>query len=150
MDWTDAREAWKAAVAAPQAPSFRPLDRAAVIYNHVVVGSLDLTLAAVADPTRRSILRRLAAGPRAVGDLARRYRMSQQAVSKHVACLARARLISKRRRGRLHICSLNPAPLKEVARWTEGYRRFWEASFDRLDDLLVEMKARERRKKGDR
>lgn len=108
-----------------------------------------MTLAAVADPTRRSILRRLAGGPAAVTDLARPFRMSQQAVSKHLACLERARLIEKRRRGRLHICTLKPEPLKEVAEWTAGYRRFWEARFRNLDALLDEMKKKER-KRGDR
>jgi DNA-binding transcriptional ArsR family regulator len=113
----------------------------------MVVDSLDATLAAVADPTRRAILLRLAQGPAAVGDLAAPFRMSQQAVSKHLACLERARLIQKRRKGRLHVCSLRPAPLKQVALWTEGFRRFWEESYDRLDDLLVEMKVQ---RKGDR
>jgi DNA-binding transcriptional ArsR family regulator len=116
----------------------------------MVVDSLDATLAAVAHPARRSILRRLARGPARVTDLARPFRMTQQAVSKHLACLERAKLIAKRREGRLHICTLNPAPVKQVALWAEGYRRFWEASYDRLDDLLVEMKIRERRKKGER
>lgn len=117
------------------------------MYNHMVVDSLDATLAAVAHPARRAILRRLAGGPLPVSELAQPFRMSQQAVSKHLACLARARLIRKRRKGRLHICSLRPKPLKEVALWTEGFRRFWEESYDRLDDLLVEMKVR---RKGDR
>jgi DNA-binding transcriptional ArsR family regulator len=132
----------------PQAPLVSELDRAAEIYNHMVVDSLDATLAAVADPTRRSILRRLAHGPAAVGELARPFRMSQQAISKHLACLERAKLVAKRRRGRLHICTLNPAPLKEVADWTDEYRRFWEANFERLDDLLVEMKIRAKRKRS--
>jgi DNA-binding transcriptional ArsR family regulator len=114
------------------------------------VDSLGATLAAAADPTRRSILLRLARGPAAVGDLARPFRMSQQAVSKHLACLERARLVEKRREGRLHICALRPEPLKEVAHWAGGFRRFWEKSYDRLDDVLVEMKVRERRKKGGR
>ncbi len=102
-----------------------------------------MTLAAVADPTRRSILLRLVAGPAAVGDLARPFRMSQQAVSKHLSYLERARLIDKRRHGRLHICTLNPAPLKEVAEWAETYRRFWDDSFQRLDAVLDELKTRE-------
>jgi DNA-binding transcriptional ArsR family regulator len=127
-----------------------PLDRGPIINNHMVVDSLGLTLAALADPTRRSILNRLALGPLAVADLARPFRMSQQAVSKHLACLERARLIAKRRSGRQHICTLKPRPLKEVAHWAEGFRRFWEESYDRLDDVLVEMKVREKRKKGDR
>lgn len=97
---------------------------------------LSTTLAAVADPTRRRILARLAAGPATVGDLARPFEISQQAVSKHLAYLERARLIEKRREGRAHVCTLRPAPLEEVAAWTETYRRFWEQSFDRLDSYL--------------
>src|SRR5262249_20414648 len=109
--------------------------------------SLTLTLAAVADPTRRSILRLLVDGPAPVVDLARPFRMSQQAVSKHLACLERARLIERRRDGRLNVCTLTPAPLKEVADWAEGYRRFWEATFQRLDAVLEELQAREQQRK---
>jgi len=123
--------------------SDQALDFLTAIHNHMVVDSLSLTLAAVADPTRRSILHRLTAGPATVGDLARPYRISQQAVSKHLACLERARLIEKRCDGRLHICTLNPAPLKKVAAWTDEYRRFWEESFERLDSFLDELKAKE-------
>ena len=108
----------------------------------MVVDSLSVTLSAVADPTRRAILRSLVDGPAPVTDLARPYRMSQQAISKHVAYLEKARLIEKRRDGRLHICKLTPEPLKEVAEWTEKYRQFWEASFLRLDALLDELQAR--------
>ena len=97
----------------------------------------------MADPTRRSILRRLTLGPASVTDLARPFDISQQAISKHLAYLADARLIEKRRVGRLHICTLNPAPLREVAEWTEDYRRFWEESFQRLDALLDEMQSRQ-------
>ena len=110
----------------------------------MVVDSLSLALAAVADPTRRAILRRLASGPAPVSDLARPFRISQQAVSKHLTTLERARLIEKRRRGRQHICSLDPAPLREIAEWTEGYRRSWEENFQRLDALLEELEAKER------
>ena len=121
------------------------LDSAPLRYNHVVVDQLSLALAAVADPTRRAILRRLAAGPAPVGDLARPFQISQQAVSKHVHLLERARLIEKRRRGRLSICSLDPTPLREIAEWTEGYRRCWEENFQRLDALLEELKAKDRK-----
>jgi DNA-binding transcriptional ArsR family regulator len=110
----------------------------------MVVDQLTRTLAAAAHPTRRSILRRLAAGPATVGDLARPFRMSQQAISKHVACLAKARLIEKRRVGRRHVCRLRPAPIREVAEWAAEYRRFWEQSFERLDELLAELKSKER------
>lgn len=104
--------------------------------------SLSRTLAAVADPTRRAILQRLAEGPAPIRDLARPYRMSQQAVSKHVDYLERARLVQKRRDGRLHICKLTPRPLKEVAEWTETYRQYWETTFQRLDALLDELQGR--------
>ena len=124
----------------------------------MVVDSLSQTLAAVADPTRRAILRRLVEGPAPVTDLARPFRMSQQAVSKHVAYLEKTRLIEKRRDGRLHVCTLRPEPLQEVAGWAEGFRELWEANFRRLDALLDELKSAEKRrgrtpkprKRGDR
>jgi DNA-binding transcriptional ArsR family regulator len=110
------------------------------------VDSLSVTLAAMADPTRRSILRRLTLGPASVTDLARPFDISQQAISKHLAYLEDAQLIDKRREGRLHICSLNPAPLQEVAEWTGEFRKFWETSFQRLDALLDEMQSGEGRR----
>lgn len=116
------------------------------MHNHMVVDALGATLAAAADPTRRSILRRLAEGPASVMEIARPFRMTQQAVSKHLAYLERARLIEKRREGRLQICTLKPEPLKEVAEWAEGYRQFWEERFRKLDTLLEVMK----RKRGAR
>ena len=112
----------------------------------MVVDSLSTTLAAVADPTRRSILDRLANGPAPVGDLAEPFKMSQQAVSKHLACLEEAGLIQKRREGRLCICSLRPKALREVADWTERYRQLWELNFQRLDALLDGLKAKEARR----
>jgi DNA-binding transcriptional ArsR family regulator len=114
------------------------------------VDSLTRTLAALADPTRRAILHRLVDGPAPVRDLAQPFRISQQAVSKHLAYLEQARLIEKRRDGRLHICTLDPAPLKEVADWTEKYREIWEANFQRLDDLLRELKRKERQERPKR
>ncbi len=122
-----------------------PLDFPATIYNHIVVDSLGTTLAALADPTRRSILERLANGPATVGELAGPFRISQQAVSKHLAYLERARLVEKRREGRRHVCTLSPVPFREVADWVEHYRRFWEQSFDRLDDYLRELKKKEKK-----
>ena len=88
------------------------LDRGGQTHNHSVVDSLSTTLAAVADPTRRAILRRLASGPAPVRELARPFRISQQAVSKHVAYLERAHLVRKRRDGRLHVCTIDPKPLR--------------------------------------
>jgi DNA-binding transcriptional ArsR family regulator len=109
----------------------------------MVVDALSTTLTALSDPTRRSILARLAAGPATVGELAGPFRVSQQAVSKHLAYLERARLVKKRREGRSHVCTLRPVPFKEVADWVEHYRRFWELSFDRLDEYLRGLNAKE-------
>ena len=105
-----------------------------------------MTLAAVADPTRRSILRRLASGPASVGDLALPFDMSQQAISKHLALLERARLIHKQRTGRVHVCMLDARPLQEVADWAAEYQRFWEEGFERLDALLVQLQAKEKKR----
>lgn len=112
----------------------------------MVVDALSTTLAALCDPTRRSILARLAQGPASVNQLSAPFKISQQAVSKHLAYLEKARLIEKQREGRQNFCTLRPAPFKEVADWVEQYRRFWEESFDRLDDLLRDLK-QERSKK---
>jgi DNA-binding transcriptional ArsR family regulator len=109
----------------------------------MVVDVLSTTLAALSDPTRRSILSRLAAGPASVGQLAGPFRMSQQAVSKHLAYLERARLVEKRRHGRRHVCTLRPAPFKEVADWVEHYRIFWEEGFDRLEKYLRDLEMKE-------
>lgn len=118
------------------------LDVRSPIHNYTVVDSLSLTLTAIADPTRRSILHRLQVGSSTVGELAAPFRISQQAVSKHLACLERARLIQKQRDGRIHLCSLDARPLQAVADWTAQYRRFWQESFERLDDLLDELKTK--------
>jgi len=109
-----------------------PLDTRASIYNHVVVDELTPILAALADPTRRSILDRLRRGPATVGEIARPLRMTQQAVSKHVAKLERARLVDKRRVGRRHVCTLNAGPVSLVDAWVAPYRRLWEERLDRL------------------
>jgi len=109
------------------------------------VDSLTVTFAALSDPTRRSILQRLAGGSASVNELAGPFRISQQAVSKHLAYLKRSRLIEKRREGRQQVCTLKAAPFKEVAEWVEDYRQFWEQSFDRLDDYLKELQKKERK-----
>jgi len=121
------------------------LDNAALIYNHMVVDSLSATLAAFADPTRRLILQRLTLGPASVNDLAKPFRITQQAVSKHLAYLERAKLIEKRKDGRRHICNLKGKPFKQVADWMEQYRRFWEERFDRLDTYLKELQEQEKK-----
>lgn len=111
---------------------------------------LSQTLGALSDPTRRAILARLKAGPASVSELAEPFRMSQQAVSKHLASLERARLVRKRRAGRRQICELTPAPMREVAAWVDDYRQHWEEAFGRLRALLQEPPEQgESRRKGE-
>ncbi|HEV2211842.1 MAG TPA: metalloregulator ArsR/SmtB family transcription factor [Gammaproteobacteria bacterium] len=105
----------------------------------MVVSQLDATFAALADPTRREILHRLAEGSATVNELAQPFRMTQQAISKHLAYLERARLIHKKRRGREQLCSLRPERIREVSDWAAAYQRFWTESFGRLDAALVEI-----------
>jgi DNA-binding transcriptional ArsR family regulator len=106
---------------------------------------LDRTFAALADPTRRRILEHLARGDRCVTDLARPYRMSLPAVSKHLHVLERAGLVRRRRRGRVHQLKLEAAPMQQAQQWIETYRRFWEESFDRLDEYLQQLQTKEKK-----
>jgi DNA-binding transcriptional ArsR family regulator len=106
--------------------------------------SLSATFAALADPTRRAILARLTRGPATVTELAAPFAISGPAVSKHLRVLERARLIARGREAQWRPCHLEAGPLREVAEWTAEYRRFWERSFDRLDDYLMELQARRR------
>ena len=106
--------------------------------------SLNLTFAALADPTRRAILERLADGPATVKELTAPFTMSGPAVSKHLRVLECAGLIARGREAQRRPCRLEVAPLKEVTEWTETYRRFWDANFARLDDYLQHMKEREK------
>jgi DNA-binding transcriptional ArsR family regulator len=101
---------------------------------------LSTTFAALADPTRRAILARLSTGAASVTDLAKPFDMSMPAVSKHLKVLERAGLIARSRDAQWRPCSLEGARLKEVSDWLEHYRRFWEQSFDRLDEYLRELK----------
>lgn len=103
-------------------------------------GTLDNTFAALADPTRRAILARLASGEASVNELAEPFEMSLPGVSKHIKVLERAGLISRGRVAQSRPCRLEAAPLGEVADWVESYRRFWEQSFDRLDDYLRDLR----------
>lgn len=109
-------------------------------YSTTTSRRLDATFAALADPTRRAILARLATGEATVNDLAKPFKMSQPAISKHLKVLERAGLISHSQLAQSRPRRLEAKPLKEATVWLENYRRFWEASFDRLDDLLEEMK----------
>jgi DNA-binding transcriptional ArsR family regulator len=108
--------------------------------------SLSSTLAALADPTRRAILARLSRGATSVTELAEPFAMSLPAVSKHLKVLEHARLITRGRSAQWRPCQLQAGPLKEVAGWVDEYRRFWEESFDRLDDYLQVLKAEEKKK----
>ncbi len=105
--------------------------------------SLSTIFAALADPTRRAILARLAEGPATVKELTAPFAMSGPAVSKHLRVLERAGLIARGREAQWRPCRLEAAPLKEVAEWAENYRRFWDANFERLDDYLQRLKTRE-------
>ena len=100
------------------------------------VDHLNKAFAALADPTRRAILARLASGEATVMQLAEPFDMAQPSISKHLKVLERAGLISRGRSAQTRPCRLETAPLKEVAQWIEDYRSLWETSFDRLDALL--------------
>ena len=101
--------------------------------------TLSLTFAALADPTRRAILARLAAGAATVGELAEPFAISQPAISKHLKVLERAGLIERGVRAQWRPCELSAQPLKIASEWIGGYRQFWEESFDRLDEYLKEL-----------
>ncbi len=106
---------------------------------------LDATFAALADPTRRAILARLASGEASVTELAEPFAMSQPAISKHLKVLERAGLVSIGRDAQRRPRALEARPLEEATEWLENYRQFWEAAYQRLDALLDEMKAREKK-----
>jgi DNA-binding transcriptional ArsR family regulator len=108
---------------------------------------LSETFGALADPTRRAILARLASGEASVTELAQPFEMSMPAISKHLKVLERAGLIARGREAQWRPCRLRAAPLQDVSGWVEPYRRLWEQSFDRLDDYLRELKAGESKDK---
>jgi DNA-binding transcriptional ArsR family regulator len=103
---------------------------------------LSATFSALADPTRRAILARLASGETSVTELAEPFSISLPAISKHLKVLERAGLIARGREAQWRPCRLEAGPLKDAAAWLEEYRRFWEQSFDRLDDYLRELQAK--------
>lgn len=105
---------------------------------------LDLTFAALSDPTRRAILSRLALGEATVTDLAKPFDMTLPAISKHLKVLQRAGLVSQGRDAQWRPCRLEAAPLKDAARWIDDYRRYWEESFDRLDEYLETVQSKEK------
>ena len=109
--------------------------------------ALSLTFAALADPTRRAILARLAKSEASVTELAKPFDMSLAAVSKHLQVLERAKLIERGREAQWRPARLNATPLKAADEWVEGYRRFWEESFERLDEVLNEIKSKNKKER---
>jgi len=110
----------------------------------MAMDQLSTTFSALADPTRRAILARLTAGEATVKELSVPFAMSGPAVSKHLRVLERAGLITRGRDAQWRPCRLEAAPLEEVAEWAENYRRFWDASYERLDEYLQDLKEKER------
>jgi len=104
---------------------------------------LDTTFAALSDPTRRAMVERLTRGPATVHGLTEPFALSQQMISKHVACLVRARIVTKTKRGRESICTLRPEAIKTVSDWAMSYRQYWEESLDKLEAVVNEMKKTE-------
>ena len=119
--------------------------RSRVLQDTMSADPLSATFAALADPTRRAILARLTSGVASVTELAEPFDISMPAVSKHLKVLERAGLIARSRDAQWRPCRLDAGPLKEVADWVEHYRRFWEQSFERLDDYLRELKMKEKK-----
>jgi len=105
---------------------------------------LDSTLAALADQTRRAIVARLARGEASVMELAEPFAMTQPAISKHLKVLERAGLITRRRDAQRRPCRLEPKRLQQLSEWVGGYRQFWEESYERLDDYLQQLQAKEK------
>jgi DNA-binding transcriptional ArsR family regulator len=114
-----------------------------LVFN--VTPQLDATFSALADPTRRAILARLARGEASVMELAEPFAMSQPAISKHLKVLERAGLISRGRDAQRRPCRLEATPLRDARDWIESYREFWEASFDALDGVLEDLKQQQPR-----
>lgn len=106
------------------------------------VDQLSSTFHALADPTRRAILSSLTTGEKTVSDLAEPFDMSMPAITKHLKVLEKANLIERSKQAQYRPCHLQPAPLKDIDEWMEQYRKFFEASFDRLDDYLKEIQTK--------
>src|SRR3954464_13822367 len=109
----------------------------------MVVDNLGTKFAALSDPTRRAMIERLSCGPASVHGLTKSFSLSQQMISKHIAYLVRARIVTKAKRGRESVCMLRPEAIKTVSDWAINYRRFWEESFDKLDVVVKQMKKAE-------
>jgi DNA-binding transcriptional ArsR family regulator len=111
---------------------------------------LSTTFAALADPTRRAILARLTSGEASVTELAEPFDMSMPAISRHLKVLEKAGLIARSREAQWRPCRLEPAPLKDVSKWVERYRRMWEERFDGLEDYLQELQAKSHKRRQKR
>ncbi len=109
---------------------------------------LDVLFMALADPTRRAILKRLAGGEATVTELAKPFDMTLPAITKHLKVLERAGLISRAKEAQWRPCRLEPQPLQEVARWVDEYRRYWEESMDRLEDYLASVQSNSREERN--
>jgi DNA-binding transcriptional ArsR family regulator len=116
-------------------------------YGRMTPARLDATFAALADPTRRAILVRLTSGEASVSELAKPFRMSQPAISKHLKVLERAGLISRGRDAQRRPRRLEGKPLAQATEWLERYREFWEGNYQRLDALLEELKSKQKKRK---
>ena len=116
-----------------------------MVHHAASADPLSATFAALADPTRRAILARLADGETSVTELAEPFDMSLPAVSKHLKVLERAGLIVRGRDAQWRPCRLDAGRLREVAAWVDSYRQYWEQSFDRLDDYLRDLKTKEKK-----
>jgi DNA-binding transcriptional ArsR family regulator len=119
-----------------------------MVQQHTSAARLDATFSALADPTRRAILARLASGETSVSELAEPFEMSMPAISKHLKVLERAGLIERGREAQWRPCRLAPAPLKDASDWLDHYRRFWEESFDRLEEYLRELQKKDAKKES--
>src|SRR5713101_9973514 len=119
-----------------------------MVATRVADRALNATFAALADPTRRAILSRLATGQLSVAELARPFAMSQPAISKHLKVLERAGLISRGRDAQRRPRQLEAKPLAEATEWLERYREFWEGNYQRLDALLEELKTRQKKRRS--
>ena len=119
------------------------LDTRGPTHYLLVVDKLGTTFAALSDPTRRAMIERLTRGPASVHRLTEPFALSQQMISKHIAYLVRARIVTKTKRGRESVCTLRPEAIKTVSEWAMSYRRFWEESFDKLDAVVNQMKKAE-------
>jgi DNA-binding transcriptional ArsR family regulator len=109
----------------------------------MVVDRLGTTFAALSHPTRRAMVEQLSHGPASVHRLTEPFALSQQMISKHIACLVRARIVLKTKRGRESVCTLRPEAIKTVSQWAFSYRRFWEESLDKLETVVKQMKKAE-------